>query len=78
LRGQITHGHAITALHLVLNPDANGIAKIVRIARHIVDLVMDFHFVALNLRIGDGNNNVANLLSTPIHQQKVRLTFNRF
>ena len=78
LRKQITLRHAVTALHLVLNPDANGVAKIVRIARQIVDLVMDYHFVGLanGLRIGDGNSDVPNLLSTPIREQKVCLTFN--
>jgi hypothetical protein len=72
--------HAVTALHRVPNPDANGIAKVVRIARQIVELVMDYHFVGLahglTLRIGDRNNNVPNLLPTPIHKQKVCLTFN--
>ena len=39
---------------------------------------MDYHFVGLanGLRIGDGNSDVPNLLSTPIHEQKVCLTFN--
>ena len=79
-RIQITLRHAVCALHVVLKPDANGIAKIVRKARQIADLVMDYHFVALanGLRIGDGNNDVPNLLSTPIHEHKVCLTLNRF
>ena len=47
LRKQITLRHAVTAFHLVLNPDANGVAKIVRISRQIADLVMDYHFVGL-------------------------------
>ena len=39
---------------------------------------MDYHFVALanGLRIGDGNKDVPNLLSAPIHEHKVCLTFN--
>ena len=81
-RGQILHRHAVTALVRVPNPDANGIANIVRIARQIVDLVMDYYFVGLAnerlLRIGDRNSDVPNLLPTPIHEQKVCLTFIRF
>ena len=75
---QITLRHTVSALIVVLKPDANGVAKIVRKARQIVDLVMDYHFVALanGLRIGDGNKDVPNLLSTPIHEHKVCLTFN--
>ena len=72
--------HAVTALHRVPNPDANGIANIIRKARQIVFLVMDYHFVGLanelTLGIGDRNNDVPNLLPTPIHEQKVCLTFN--
>ena len=77
-RKQITLRHAVCALHVVLKPDADGIAKIVRKARQIADLVMDYHFIALanGLRIGDGNNDVPNLLSTPIHKHKVCLTLN--
>jgi len=41
---------------------------------------MDYHFVGLAnerlLRIGDRNSDVPNLLPTPIHEQKVCLTFN--
>ena len=74
------HRHAVTALVRVPNPDANGIANIVRKAGQIVDLVMDYHLVGLAnerlLRIGDRNSDVRNLLSTPIHEQKVCLTFN--
>ena len=76
LPGQIFHWHAITALCRVRNPDANGIANIVRIARHIGFPVMDYHFVEI-ANVADGNSDVPNLLSTPIHEQKVCLTFNR-
>ena len=79
LRGQILHRHAVTALQVVLNPHANGVADIVRKPCQVAPFVMDYHFAGIPIdRIPDVNKQVRNLLSSSIHHHKVGRACNWF